>query len=88
MGRTEEIIYGSMLVVSQFIGQMLYYFFRPGATLAASQVVQGRCGTSAWDADKYKVTDSEAKWNYLEDGEDETAERDPFADLSADPFDF
>merc|ERR1712151_1308386 len=74
--RTEEIVGGITMIIDQIIGQVLYYFFRPGAVKAAQQYIVYYGGEDYW-SQEYKYLDWETPdWKYLDgvkitDGDEE-----------------
>ena len=72
LSQSNAISYGVTIIIDQIVGQILYYFFRPGATLAAREIVIANGGQSVWDRDTWKYTEFDAEYDYL-DEEDQAA---------------
>ena len=67
MDQTQATTYGIAIIIDQIISQILYYFFRPGATIAAKQYVEYHGGQSVWERDTWKYTQFDADYKYLDD---------------------
>ena len=65
--RGEQIGMGITIIIENIVGQILYYYFRPGATLAAKQYIDYRGGQSVWERDEWKYTDFDAQYKYLDE---------------------
>merc|ERR1712183_329606 len=50
MNRGEEIGFGTTIIIEQIVGQILYYYFRPGAVKAAQQYLD-------WETPDWKYLD-------------------------------